>query len=124
MHGTFGTETDGTAIRRLRRAPALVNERKRAPIDQLELLMDVGLGGLGGQPASAAAPDIRLRVSDDGGRTWGNDLRAATGATGAWRTRVYWPRLGLFNDAVLEVSYTDLVPCRLVDAYVNNLESA
>jgi hypothetical protein len=118
MHGTFGTEMDGTAIRRLRRAPALLTERKRAPIDQLELLMDVGVAG------QAAAPAARLRVSDDRGRTWSNELRASTGAAGAWATRVYWTRLGLVQDAVIELTYTDVQPARVLDAYVNNLEAA
>jgi hypothetical protein len=115
------TELDGAPIRRLRRAPALVNEKKRAPIDQLEILMDVGLGV---QAGPGAPPTLLLRVSDDGGRTWSNELRASTGSAGAWRTRVYWTRLGLVNDAVIEVTYSDPVPCRLVDAYVNNLEAA
>jgi hypothetical protein len=121
LSADVSTELDGTPIRRLRRAPALVSEKKRAPIDQLEILMDVGLGVQTGQGAS---PTLLLRVSDDGGRTWSNQLRASTGAAGAWRQRVYWTRLGLFNDAVLELTSSDPVPCRLVDAYVNNLESA
>jgi hypothetical protein len=121
MDGAYTTELDGTGIRRLRRAPALISEKKRAPIDQLEILMDVGLGVQAGQ---GAPPTLMLRVSDDGGRTWSNELRASTGAAGAWRTRVYWTRLGLFNDAVAEVTYTDPVPCRLVDAYLNNIEAA
>lgn len=115
------TERDGRGIRRLRVAPALVNERRRAPIDQLELLMDVGLGVQAGQ---GAPPEILLRVSDDGGRTFGNQLRASTGAAGAWGTRVYWTRLGLVQDAVIELTCTDPVPYRLVDCYVNNLEAA
>jgi hypothetical protein len=121
MDGAYSTELDGTGIRRLRRAPALISEKKRAPIDQLEVLLDVGLATLAGQ---GAPPILMLRVSDDGGRTWSNELRASTGAFGAWRTRVYWTRLGLFNDAVAEVSYSDPLPLRLVDAYLNNLEAA
>lgn len=118
---SFATELDGTGIRRLRRAPALVTEKRRVPIDQLEVLMDVGLGVQLGQ---GAPPTVLLRVSDDGGRTWSNELRASTGAAGAWRTRVYWTRLGLFQHAVAELTYADPVPFRLVDAYVNNLEAA
>jgi hypothetical protein len=121
MDPTLATELDGSGIRRLRRAPALVNEKRRAPIDQLELLLDVGLGVQTGQ---GAPPEILLRVSDDGGRTFGNSLRASTGAAGAWGTRVYWTRLGLVQDAVIELTCTDPVPYRLVDCYVNNLEAA
>jgi hypothetical protein len=119
MDEGYGTELDGRAIRRLRRAPALLQEHQRAPIDQLELVLDVGLAASG-----APAPDVLLRVSDDGGRTWGNELRGSTGAAGAWRTRVVWPRLGLVEHAVLEVSYSDAVPVRLVEAWLNAREAA
>jgi hypothetical protein len=120
MNVAWQTELNGAPIRRLRRAPALVHEKQRAPIDQLEVLMDVGLGEQAGQ---GAPPTLLLRVSDDGGRTWSTELRASTGAAGAWRQRVYWTRLGLANDAVIELTYSDPVPCRLVDAFVNNAEA-
>jgi len=121
MDVSFATELDGTGIRRLRRPPALIREKRRGPIDQLELLMDVGLAD---QTGPGAAPVVLLRVSDDGGRTWSNELRASTGPAGAWRTRVYWTRLGLFNHAVAEFTFSDPVPFRVVDAYVNNIEAA
>jgi hypothetical protein len=121
MDPSFATELDGTGIRRLRRTPALVSEKRRTSIDQIELLMDVGLADQTGQ---GAAPTVMLRISDDAGLTWGNELRASTGAAGAWRTRVYWTRLGLINHAVAEFTFSDPVPFRVVDAYVNNLESA
>lgn len=121
MDTAFATELDGRGIRRLRRAPALLSEKRRAPIDQIELLMDVGLGLQSGQ---GAPPTALLRVSDDGGRTWSNELRASTGAVGAYRTRVYWTRLGLFQDAVAELTYSDPVPFRVVDAYLNAVEAA
>jgi hypothetical protein len=121
MDASFATELDGAGIRRLRRAPALLSEKRRAPIDQLEVLMDVGLGVQAGQ---GSAPEVLLRVSDDGGRSWSNELRASTGRAGAWRTRVYWTRLGLFNHAVAELTFSDPVPFRMVDAYVNNVEAA
>ena len=119
MDPLYPLEIDGTPMRRLRRPPALVNEKKRAPIDQLEILMDVGLGR---SPEEGPPPELLLRISDDGGRTWGNQLRASTGAAGAWGTRVYWTRLGSLQHAAIELTYSDVAPCRLVDAYVNNLE--
>jgi hypothetical protein len=35
-----------------------------------------------------------MTFSDDGGRTWSNELAAATGAIGEYGTRVKWPPLG------------------------------
>lgn len=121
MDVAYSTELDGSGIRRLRRAPALLAEKKRAPIDQVELHLDVGIGPQQGQ---GAPPTALLRVSDDGGRTWSHELRASTGAAGASRTRVYWTRLGLYHDAVVELTYSDPVPCRIANAFLNNFEAA
>jgi len=63
-----------------------------------------------------------LRVSQDAGRTFGNERRAAFGKAGEFRRRVYWTRLGTPLDAVFEVTFATSVPVRVVDAYVNNLE--
>ena len=39
-------------------------------------------------------PQLSLRISDDGGRTWGNERFRSPGKQGAYRTRVEWYRLG------------------------------
>ncbi len=117
MDSTFSTELDGTGIRRLRRAAGLTNELSRQPYDRLELLMDVGLGTNAGQGQD---PQIMLRISRDGGRTWGNERIAGMGRMGEYRRRVYWNRLGSCRDLVVEVTVSDPVPVRIVDAYLNN----
>lgn len=119
MDTAFATETDGTGIRRLRRTPGLMQEHKRIAIDQLELLMDVGLGTQSGQGAD---PKATLRLSGDGGRTFGNERQAGIGRVGDWRKRVYWTRLGANSDTVMEVTWSDPVPTRVVDCWLNNME--
>lgn len=121
MDTAFATDTDGNGIRRLRRSPHLNDEHKRHPVNQFELLMDVGLGLSTGQGSD---PQVMLRVSDNGGRTWSNERIASAGRQGEWPKRVYWTRLGAAPDAVFEVSYTEPVPFRVVDAYVNNAEGS
>lgn len=121
MDTAIATDTDGTGIRRLRRAPGLVGEHQRIPIDQFELLMDVGLGTTSG---AGSDPQAMLRVSQDGGRTWGNERRASIGRIGEYRKRVYWTRLGASPDAVVEVTWSDPSPVRVIDAWVNNAEKA
>src|SRR2546425_1673706 len=119
MDSTFTTDTDGNGIRRLRRAPAIIQEHARLPFDQLELLMDVGLGTATGQGSD---PQAMLRVSQDGGRTFGNERQASIGRIGEYRKRVYWTRLGANPDAVIEVTWSDPSPVRVIDAFVNNAE--
>lgn len=121
MDTTIHTDVDGSGIRRVRRAPGITNEHKREPIDNLELLMDVGVGTQSGQGQD---PQALLRISEDGGNTFGNERRAGLGAVGQYRKRVYWNRLGAPPDAVAEVVWTDPVPTRVVGAWLNNHEKA
>lgn len=121
MDTSFATETDGTGIRRLRRTPGLMHEHQRIPFDQLELLMDVGLGTVSGQGSN---PMVMLRVSQDGGRTFGNERQASIGKIGEFRKRVTWNRLGISPDTVVEVTCSDPSPVRIIDAFLNNAEKA
>lgn len=119
MSNDVTTEIDGTGIRRLRRTAGLTDEHKRHPIDRFEILMDVGLGTVSGQGSN---PLAMLRVSENGGRTWSNELTASIGRMGEYRKRVYWDQLGAPEDFVVEVSWTDPSPVRVTGAWINNLE--
>ena len=121
MDTTFATDVDGTGIRRLRRTPGLTAEQQRIPIDQLQLLMDVGLGTVTG---AGSDPQAMLRVSNDYAHTWSNGRRAGIGRIGEFRKRVTWTRLGAGADNVLEFTFSDPVPIRIVDAYLNNAEGS
>lgn len=121
MDTAYATDVDGTGIRRVRRSPALNTEHKRTPINQVELIMDTGVGLAAGQGSD---PEAMLRLSIDGGRTFGNELRAGFGRIGKYGKRVFWNRLGAPADAVIEVSWSDPVPVRVIDALINNAEQA
>lgn len=116
MDRTFTTEMDGSPIRRLRRTPGLTDEQKRHPIDQVALLMDVGVAGQNVNPLAT------MRMSDDGGRTWSNEQQASFGRIGQYGQRVYWNRLGAPPDAVLECVWTADAPVRVIDAWINGQE--
>lgn len=117
MDAAYGTELDGSGIRWLRRSPGLTFEDRQTPYDSLQLLMDVGLGTATGQGFD---PNILLRVSADGGRTFGNERQASIGKIGEFSRRVYWNRLGILPNAVFEVSGSDPVPMSITDAWVNS----
>ena len=121
MDVTYGTETDGTAIRRLRRAPVLVNEQKRINLGRLELSMEVGLGVAVGQGSD---PQVLFRASADGGQTWGNERQASAGRMGEYRRRVFWTRLGSPRLWVPEVTMTDPIAWRIMGAFLNNEAAA
>jgi hypothetical protein len=63
-------------------------------------------------------PQVMLRWSDDGGRTWGNEHWVGAGQAGTYKTRLHWHRLGKSRDRVYEVAVTDPIAWRIVEAYL------
>lgn len=115
---------DGNPIRRIRRAPVVATEDERLFIDRLVIDLETGLGpvpALVDGAGNARAPQIMLRSSYDGGKTWGNESQLDCGQAGEYRTRVYKNKLGSTKKGwVPEISTTDPVPWRFVDAYIND----
>ena len=117
MDVSYGSELDGSAIRRLRRGPIMVNENKRIPIRRFEVLVEPGLGLQTGQGSD---PQMMFRASNDGGKTWGNERSVSVGRAGEYRRRAFVTRLGSPRLWVPEISVSDPIPYRLIDAYINN----
>jgi len=67
----------------------------------------------------ARDPVVYLRFSDDGGHTWSSVQPRNAGAAGQYKKRVIWWRLGAARIRTFEVSFSDPVPFRLIDAYIN-----
>lgn len=116
MGSEYYTDVSSREIRRLRRAPALMDENKRVFYRSFELDLETGLGLVSGQGSN---PLVMMRFSDDGGKTWSNERTATAGAIGKYGTRVDWNRLGAARRRVFEVSVSDPVPWRIMNAYVN-----
>jgi len=117
MDITNGSELDGTAIRRLRRGPLLINEHQRLPLRRFEVLVETGLGLQSGQGSN---PQMMFRASSDGGKTFGNERSMGVGQVGQYRKRAFVTRLGSPRMWVPEISVSDPVPYRIIDAYLNN----
>ncbi len=108
--------TDDVGLRRVRRAPHLTQELKDTGYDRFQLYMEVGLGLTTGQGSD---PLVYLRWSNDGGQSFGNLHSASAGRIGQYRTRVEWRSLGAARDRVFEVSCSDQIPWRLIDAFLD-----
>jgi hypothetical protein len=106
----------GRVLRRVRRAPHLFNENKRIAYDKFELHVEAGLGLTTGDGSN---PQISLRWSDNGGQTWSNYQTRSLGALGAYSQRAIWRRLGTARDRVFEVSCSEPIPLRIIDAYLD-----
>lgn len=105
-------DVDGRELRRLRRAPALLQENGRVFYPGFELMCDVGLGTSG----QGEDPQAMMRFSNDGGRTWSPEQMRSAGKTGEYYKRVRWTRCGSGRKRVFEVSMTDPIPWRIIGA--------
>lgn len=107
----------GNLIQRRRRSPHVALEADYVQVFKLQVDLEVGLGN----PVDPGAdPQVCLRFSKDGGHTWSNEYWKSAGPMGQYRKRVIWRRLGIARDWVFEITMTDPVPWRIVDAYIND----
>lgn len=102
-------------IRRLRRAPHLSAEEVRQFFASFQLDLQAGVGLSTGQGLD---PLVCLRWSDNGGKTWSNEHFVSAGKVGQYARRALWRRLGYGRDRVFEVTVSDPVAWRLLDAYL------
>lgn len=76
---------------------------------ELWIDMEVGVGTETGQGVN---PQLMMRVSKDGGQTWGNERWASMGALGAYKVRATFRRLGksaMAGEWLFEFTVTDPV---------------
>jgi hypothetical protein len=82
-----------------------------------QFIADMEVGN--GLPVDTAAPEIRLRWSDDRGRSWGNSVTSSLGKVGEFLTSIQWQRLGYARDRVFELSWSAPVKTALNGAWVD-----
>jgi len=75
-------------------------------VDRIQLFMETGVGLESGQGSD---PQAILRVSKDGGRTYGDEKWSSFGKIGQYLSRVIFSRLGAARDWVFEFTITDPV---------------
>lgn len=79
----------------------------------LELLMRTGIGltaGASGSPVQGEDPQVMLRISKDGGKTWGHERWVSAHALGKYAERVRWTRAtGNYRNGVIEITVSDPV---------------
>lgn len=116
MSLTTGTDMAGNYIRRVRRCPHLAHVNALTRYSGLEVELERGLGTSTGQGSD---PNMMMRWSDDGGKTFGSELWRSAGQQGEYLTRVRWNRVGMGEDRVFEFVVTDPIPWRVTAAYIS-----
>lgn len=84
--------------------PTIEAGRVRNTMAAFEVLCETGVGN-----GSVADPQIMLRYSDNGGRTWSNEMWRSMGAIGTYLTRAIWRKLGQFRQRQMHIRITDAV---------------
>lgn len=112
---TFDGRIDATGV-----FPVVLNQQ------QVSMLYN---GGVGVQLNSAligtwlqndgSDPQVMMRLSNDGGKTWGLERWRGAGKTGEYNKRIVWYRLGQGRKRVFEISTTDNIPWRLLGASID-----
>lgn len=110
---------DGTTdrIRRARRFPTYHADRAMVSYWSLEIMMETGVAPITGVGSD---PQMMLRISNDGGRTWPGEFWRSMGKQGEFTRRVRWPRqLGSARERVFEVVSTEPVKQPWLACYVD-----
>lgn len=106
------TDSNGNGLRRMRIPPILSAEQKRVFVDRLQLHLEAGLGLTSGQGSD---PQVLMRMSRDGGKTWGNQRTRDAGVQGDYDARPIWHNCGAGRNPVPEFVSSDPVPSRWLD---------
>lgn len=78
--------------------------------------------GVGNQSGLGYDPQVMMKVSRDGGNTYGNELWTSIGKVGEYKTRAVWRRLGQARDWVFRFRVTDPVVSVFVAAWARVLK--
>ena len=106
----------GNPIKRLRSSPHLSQDLKTIFYSSLQVDLESGVGTSG--TGQGVDPQMMMRFSNDGGRTWSDESLGAIGKIGEYKTRTKWRRLGKSRDRVFEISVSDPVDVNLIDAQI------
>lgn len=84
--------------------PHFANDAERTwqVLDEVELIQRTGTGAI-----AAGTSQVMMRVSRDGGYTWGEEKWANEGTVGAYQSRVRWRRLGRWLQLTATFRKTD-----------------
>lgn len=121
MTNNLATDVDGSGIRWLRRGPSLINENKMLYWGDFELIGQPGIGTATGQGTN---PQVMMRYSNDGGRTWSSEAWRGWGEIGQYGRRTRWTRGGRGRKRVYEVAGHDPVRVMLAGAVINPTASS
>ncbi len=109
-------EEDGNTLIALLTSPEIQAEGAEILVNRFEAQFKTGVGKVSGQGVD---PVAMLRISNDGGHTFGAQRFEPLGKIGEFTTRVIWDEVGVGTSFVYELSISDPVDRSLVIARAN-----
>ena len=100
-------------LRSIRRTPHVWSRESRQRVFMSSLQVDFA-PGVGNATGNGVNPNANLRISRDGGTTFGQTWQAPIGAQGQTFNRTLWRRLAMARDCVFELEVIDPVRRDLV----------
>ena len=108
------TEDGTTLISKVISATQFDNYNRDA-VEDLTLVMDTGVGINDGQ---GSEPEIMLRTSTDGAKTWSNELKQPLGKQGSYEAEVVWNRVAFGRSLILELKISDPVKRSIISSFL------
>jgi hypothetical protein len=129
MASALPNDVDERPIRRLRRAPCLIDQNRLIFFPGFEVDLQPGIGDLAGQQVvgvhfpfvvsgQGTDPQVMMRQSNDGGQTWSSERWKPAGKIGEYFRHVRFDRCGAGRRRVFEIVVSDPVPWRITAAYL------
>lgn len=115
------TDNGMPILRQLRSRHFFSKDHTELIVDRLQLVMETGVGLASGQGSD---PQCMLRISKDGGHSWGNELTAPIGAVGDYIARVLFEDMGSARDWVFELGISDPIPVHMTGINVLTRKAA
>jgi len=107
-------DEDGDTIRREADSAPIHAAGDRVTLWEVLVDIDSGQGLTSGQGND---PELMLQWSDNGGRTWSNELTSKMGAVGEYGVQCRFHRLGAFRQRSLRIAVSDAVFSPIIGAY-------
>lgn len=107
---------NGATIERKRTTQVLHKDRQQISVNRLEIEFAPGVGVTTGQGSD---PQVMLRYSVNGGRTWSSEQWRDIGALGDFHVRCVWEKFGQAPQFTFEITVTDPVRVTIVGGYAD-----
>jgi len=107
-------QDNGQYIDRIWTFPSIEDKGKRVPHSRLEFRIEAGVGDSAGD-----VPQMALSWSNDGEKTWSNEVWRSPGAVGKYRQRVLYDRLGIPRQRSYRIRQTDNCPTVIREVALN-----